>query len=170
MVSVAHAQEEERVTQEEFACELIQTMKLSGVLPLASLASDCADALERLGISPMAGWNNKAYLGKEDYQVILAKAYGKEARLHEIAQKVEQNNISVINEKWKEVHEELGKWIALEDLLNNKNYFPNGLPKSPYGHAYQDDDGDHKVEAPFNPTVGLMKIRQALSVYDQNLP
>src|SRR3989338_9378125 len=69
----------ERLTQEEFAVELVKNLKLEGVLPTAALPGDCVNLLERLGVAPLTGWKNKSFLSREDYLVIIAKTQGKEA-------------------------------------------------------------------------------------------
>lgn len=156
---------EERITQEEFAVELVKSMKLEGSLPLAALASDCIDLLQRLGVSPLEGWQPKNYLTKEDYLVLLGKAHGKEDKVHELGEMVELENVRVINEKWQESYQQLGRWLTIEELLNSDTYFPDGPPKSPYGNTYQDEDGDHKVDETYLPAVGLMKLRKRITSY-----
>lgn len=153
----------ERLTQEEFAVELVKGMHLENSLPTAALAGDCVDLLERIGISPLGGWDNKALLAQEDYLVVMAKAHGKESMLHKRAMAVEEKNIDVINKKWQESYEKTGRWPSLPELLADKNYFPEGAPESPYGLAYQDRNNDHKVDRHFLPVTSLLKLRENLS-------
>ncbi|MFH1359450.1 MAG: hypothetical protein ABIJ41_00240 [Candidatus Omnitrophota bacterium] len=164
IVSSVLAQEaSERLTQEEFACEMIKTMNLDSRLPLAALPGDCVDVLEGFGIAPMTGWDNKAYLSQEDYLVILSKAEGKEAMLYKTANAVEKKNAEVINQKWQESYQKTKKWMSLSELMEDKNYFPKGAPKSPFGVRYRDRNNDHKVDEPFLPIVGLIEMRELLS-------
>ena len=153
----------ERLIQEEFAVELVKMMHLDHLLPTAALASDCVSLLERIGISPMQGWKNKALLTQEEYLVVLAKTYGREGILHKRAVAVEEKNIEVINTHWQSSYDKNGRWVLLAELLSDKEYFPQGPPKSPYGHGYKDDNNDHKVDRKFLPTVGLMKLRDFIS-------
>lgn len=169
LISAAHAFaqsfEDKQITQEEFACELVRTMNLQSWLPLSALPRDCLSVLEQFGISPIKGWDNNAYLTKEDYLVILSKAHGKEILLYETADSIEKKNIALINSKWQQAYEKEGSWPSLESLLNNSVYFPNGTPKSPYGHSYEDANNDHLVDQRFLPFLSLMELRKALSYY-----
>ncbi len=157
--------QEQKIIQEQFACELVRGMHLEGWLPLSALPRDCISVLEQFGISPMQGWNNTAYLTKEDYLVILSKAHGKEIPLYETAEAIEKKNIALINQRWQEAYNKEGRWLSLEELFQNKTYFPNGVPKSPYGHAYEDSNHDHHVDVKFSPFLGLMQLRKFLSSY-----
>lgn len=159
----AEDQDVQVLTQEQFAVELVKMINLEGSLPTAALPSDCVDFLERIGISPLGGWNNKAVLSQEEYLVILAKAQGKEVVLHERALSVENKNIEVINKKWQEAFDKTGAWPSLSDLLMNKDYFPDGPLKSPYGLKYQDKNNDHKVDQGGFPVVGLIRFRESFS-------
>lgn len=150
----------ERLTQEEFAVELVKSMKLQSALPTAALASDCVDILERIGIAPLNGWKNKELITEEEYMVVMAKAHGKEAMLHDRAVAIEQKNIEVIDKKWQESYDKNGHWVSLNELLNDKNYFPEGPIKSPYGLAYEDKNGDHKVDAHTLTVADLIKLRE----------
>lgn len=169
--SWCHAQEElgERITQEEFAVELIKNMRMHGWLPTSALAGDCVEVLKRLGISPLKGWDNKALLEQEDYLVILAKLNGKERMVHKRAVAVEEKNTEAINKKWQESYDATGKWVPLDELLKDTRYFPNGPPESPYGLEYQDQNGDHKVDKHFLPAVGLMKLGEIFAAYNYEL-
>src|SRR3989338_6830478 len=153
----------ERLTQEEFAVELVNMMHVQHLLPMAALGSDCVSLLERIGISPMQGWNNKALLTQEEYLVVLAKTYGRGSVLHKRAAAVEEKNMEIINQHWQASNDKTGRWVSLAELLNDKEYFPQGAPKSPYGHEYKDGNSDHKVDRKFLPTVGLMKLRDFIS-------
>ena len=86
---------DKRLTQEEFAVELVKSMGLVGWLPVAALPSDCVVLLENIGIAPLTGWDHHALLSEEDYMVILAMAHGKEQSLHEKAEAVEKKNSEV---------------------------------------------------------------------------
>lgn len=154
---------EERLTQEEFAVEVVKNLRLEGILPTAALARDCIDLLERIGIAPLGGWDSKSDLTQEDYLVVIAKAHGKETMLHQRAMAVEEKNIAVINQKWQEAYEKTGNWIPLQELLGDKNYFPEGPLSSPYKLEYEDRNGDHKVDSHFLPIVSLMKLRELLT-------
>ena len=161
------AQEEqvpqEPLTHEEFAIELVKNLHLEGQLPTAALAGDCIDLLERIGIAPLSGWEPKANLSEEDYLVVIAKAHGKEDLLHKRAMAVEEKNIDVINKKWQESYDNTGRWVSLDELLADKNYFPDGALQSPYKLEYEDRNNDHKVDPHFLPIVSLMKLREILS-------
>jgi len=154
---------EETLTQEQFAVEIVRNMNLEGALPTAALPSDCVDMLERMGISPLNGWNNKALLAQEDYLVVLTKAHGRETLLHERAMAVEKKNVEIIDRKWQESYEKTGRWVSLDDLLHDKNYFPDGALKSPYDLKYEDKNGDHKVDLHRVPVVGLIRFRELFS-------
>ena len=159
----ATQEEGELLTQEEFAVELVKSMRLDAWLPTAALPRDCVDLLETIGIAPLRGWRNKELLEQEDYLVVLAKAHGKEGMLHERAYAVENKNIEIINAKWQEAKQKTGKWPSLENLLNDKTYFPDGAPQSPYGLIYQDVNNDKKVDAHLLSVVHLIRLRAAFS-------
>ncbi|RKY03496.1 hypothetical protein DRP77_06000 [Candidatus Poribacteria bacterium] len=55
-------------------------------------------------------------------------------------------NIALINTVWELDYIKNGEWRDLDDLLNDKNYFPDGPPKCPFGDPYEDKDGDHRVD------------------------
>ncbi len=155
--------ESQPLTQEEFAVEVVKLLKLEYLLPTAALAADCVTLLEQLGISPLAGWKPKALLTREDYLVIVGKVQGKEGLVHQRAVEVEQKNIEIINHKWQQAYEQSGEWIPLAALLNDKNYFPEGVPQSPYGLTYRDENNDHKADAFVSPIVKLIQLRENLS-------
>ena len=90
--------------------------------------------------------------------------------VHEHAVSVEDKIIEEINRMWQESYEREGKWLSLNELLADKNYFPDGPPQGPYGHRYKDTDGDHKVDPPFIPVAGLIKMRKLISGYEEILP
>lgn len=148
---------EERLTQEQFAVELVKAIKLDGSLPVAPLAGDCVKLLESIGISPFGGWKNKEFLKQEDYLVILAKVHGKEGLVFEKAAEVEERNIKVINQKWQDSYGKTGQWTTLSELLNDKAYFPEGAPVSPYKLKYEDKNGDHQVDPHFYPAAFFVK-------------
>ena len=153
----------ERLTQEQFACETIKILKLEYRLPAAPLAKDCVNLLENLGISPLKGWDPKAFLSKEDYLVLVGKTQGKEGVIHKRAIEVDKINIEIINRKWKEAYEKEGKWLELADLLKNETYFPKGAPQSPYGRPYKDADHDHQVDFYYSPMAAMIDLRDVLS-------
>ena len=155
---------EERLTQEQFAVELVKIMKLEYRLPPAALPRDSVNLLNRFGISPLSGWRNKDFLNQENYLVIIGKAQGKERLVHKRALDIEHKNIDVINQKWQESYEATKTWMPLQALLNDRTYFPNGAPKSPYGTAYADVNGDHKVDPYFSPIASLEKLRESLTL------
>lgn len=157
------ALEDRPLTQEEFAVELVDIMQLNELLPPAALPGDYTHLLDRLGVAPLNGWDNKAFLTREDYLVIIGKAQGKESLVHQRAVAIEQKNIETINRKWQQAYDETGSWPTLQELLNNPTYFPNGAPKSPYGLTYKDVNGNHKVDPAFLPAAGLIELREFLS-------
>ncbi|MFA5060583.1 MAG: hypothetical protein WC676_08155 [Candidatus Omnitrophota bacterium] len=162
--ALAQDQEEpQRLTQEEFAVELVRQMRMDQLLPTAALPSDCVELLDRIGIAPLKGWNHKAFLTREEYLVIMAKAHGREGIVHEKAVSVEEKNREVINVKWQEAQQKSGQWLSLDELLNNREYFPQGAPKSPYGVKYKDANGDHKVDPLFLPIADLIKMTEIFS-------
>ncbi|MBM3251987.1 MAG: hypothetical protein FJZ11_04310 [Candidatus Omnitrophica bacterium] len=142
------AQEDKAVTQEQFAVELVKNMNLQDQLPVAALPSDCVALLESIGISPLNGWNRKALLTEDDYTVIIAKAVGKENLVDQKAALVCHKRIEIIDERWQE-----NPNLTLEELLHNKDIFPNGSPQCPYGLKYQDKNNDHKVDQHYHPVV-----------------
>jgi len=123
---------------------------------LAATPWDCARLLEDLGISPLEGWDINKALNEDDYTVLIAKAFGKEKVVHTKAVEVCQKNIKIINQRWQEAEKE-NKGILLEELLNNKDYFPAGPPKCPYGVRYQDKDNDHTVDVHYHPAKNLSR-------------
>ena len=108
--------QEQRLTQEEFACETVEIMKIEYLLPVAALASDCVDVLEDLGISPLKGWRRKEFLSREDYFVLVGKAQGKEGLVHKRAYDVEIKNIEFIDKKWQV--KSFGYEILLRQRIN----------------------------------------------------
>jgi hypothetical protein len=155
--------EDQPLTQEEFATELVDIMQLEELLPVAALPSDYTHLLDRLGVAPLNGWDNKAFLTREDYLVIIGKAQGKEGVVHRRAVAIEQKNIDAINQKWQQAYDQTGSWPSLSELLNNPAYFPHGAPKSPYGITYKDVNGNHQVDPIFLPAADLMELREFLS-------
>ena len=147
----------ERLTQEQFAVELVKAVKLSSFLPTAALPSDCVSFLERLGIAPFGGWKNKALMTQEDYLVVMAKIHGKEGLVFEKAALVEEKNIAIINQKWQEAYDKSGRWMPLVELLRDKTYFPQGALESPYKLSYEDKNNDHKVDPHFYPAAFFVK-------------
>src|SRR3989338_10820322 len=85
----------ERLTQEQFAVELVKAVKLDSSLPMAALPSDCVKFLERLGVTPFGGWKDKALMTQEDYLVVMAKVHGKEGLVFEKAAEVEEKNLRI---------------------------------------------------------------------------
>ena len=156
-------EEGKKVTQEEFAVEMVKVLDIEDLLPTAALANDCVDLLNSLGIAPLKGWHPKEFLNQEDYLVIVGKAQGKEGVVHKRATEIEEKNIEIINQKWREAYEAEDQWIPLSKLLKDKKYFPNGAPKSPYGITYKDANGDHRVDHFLAPVAKLQQIRQAFS-------
>lgn len=154
---------DDRLTQEAFAVELVKIMDLEDRLPVSSLPRDSVNLLDGLGISPLDGWMPKEFLNQEDYLVLIGKAQGKEGLVHKRAIQVERKNMDLINEKWKSAYEATKVWPSLEQLLNDKEYFPNGAPQSPYGIKYADRNRDHKVDPYFSPLADLSKIREFLT-------
>ena len=157
---------QERLTQEQFACETVKILHLEHRLPVAALPKDCVDLLESMGISPLSGWDPKAYLTREGYLVLIGKAQGKEGVIHRRAIEVEQKNTELINRKWKEAHDKTGQWPSLDQLLSDPVYFPKGAPKSPYGRKYRDADNDHQVDFYYSPMATLIEFREAISSQD----
>ena len=90
--------------------------------------------------------------------------------MHRRAAEVEEKIIEEINKRWQESYQREGRWLSLDELLTDKKYFPDGPPQGPYRHKYKDTDGNHKVDHPFTPIVGLMKLRRLISGYDELLP
>ncbi len=153
----------ERLTQEEFCLEVLKNMNMEGWLQTAALGSDCISLLERLGVAPLTGWDNKAFLSQEDYLVVMAKLRGKEEMVHRRAIQVEEKNREVINNKWNDAYKKEGRWMVLTELLSDKNYFPEGPPKSPYGLVYQDEDNNHQVDKGTPLVWPIIKMRQDLT-------
>jgi Tfp pilus assembly protein FimT len=58
------------------------------------------------------------------------------------------NNIDIINTQWEAKRLETGDYGSLNKLLNDTDYFPDGAPESPFGQAYKDKNGDHRVDVP----------------------
>ena len=138
----------ETLTQGQFAVKLVKSMKLYDRLPIAALPSDCVALLENMGISPLKGWDRKALLTEEDYTVIIAKAIGKENVVHTKAAEVCHRTIDVIDEAWQKYPA-----LSLEELLSDKEIFPEGPPQCPYGLKYEDKDDNHKVDQHYHPRV-----------------
>ena len=155
--------EENPLTQEQFAVELVKLLKIENLLPLAALPSDCVNLLESYAISPLKGWDNKSLLKQEDYLVLVGIVQGKEQMIHQRAVQAEEANIEIINKQWEKAQVDSGRWLSLNELLNSKEYFPNGAPQSPYGVKYSDKNNDHKVDAFQIPVAKLVDIRQFLA-------
>ena len=154
----------ERLTQEEFCVEVLKNMKMEGWLPTAALGSDCISLLERLGVAPLTGWNNKAFLSQEDYLVVMAELRGKEEIAHRRAVQVEARNKEVINSHWSDAYKKEGRWMTLTELLSDKNYFPEGSPQSPYGFIYRDEDNNHRVDEHTPFVWHVIRLRQKLAL------
>jgi len=151
------------LTEEQFAVELVKILELEHLLPQAALEVDNVHLLERIGVSPLKGWHPKSKLKKEDYLVIIGKIQGKERLIHKRALEVEEANIAMINRAWQNAYDREGTWPSLASLLSNQEYFPNGVPKSPYGTKYIDKDNNHTVDPLFSPIVNLLKLRESIT-------
>ncbi len=84
----ASAAEWPQVRQGEYARSVVKALKLEAELPLANNEKDCIALLESYGISPLKGWDNQAFLSKDDYISVVLKIRGEEKYLHEVAQKM----------------------------------------------------------------------------------
>ena len=155
--------DENPLTQEQFAVELVKLLKIENLLPPAALPGDCAGLLGSFGIAPLKGWDNKSLLKQEDYLVLIGIVQGKEQMLHQRAVEAEEANIAILNKQWEKAKEDSGRWLSLDELLNSKEYFPNGAPQSPYGIKYSDRNNDHKIDAFQIPVAKLVDIRQFLA-------
>ena len=156
--SVLYAQgEDEKLTQEQFAVILVNNMQLRSYLSIAPLPSDSISLLEGLGISPLKGWERKEYLTEEDYMVVMGKAKGKEEIIHREATEICQQNIELINRKWKAYFKKYKVWPTLKALLNNTEFFPEGPPLCPYGLRYKDKNNDKAVDIHYHPISNLTR-------------
>lgn len=150
-----------RITQEEFALELVKGIRVENYLPTSALKSDCVDLLERFGIAPLKGWKNKEFLTQEDYLVVMGKMRGKEGLINQRAIAVERKNHEIINQKWREAFQKRANWPSLNELLSDKEFFPDGPPQSPYGLKYEDRNSDHVLDEPFLPVAILIKLHDS---------
>ena len=140
--------QEEPMTQEQLAVQLVKNMKLQDQLPVAALPKDCVALLESLGISPLKGWDPKAPLSQDDYTVIIAKAVGREDIVHKKAAEICQAGRNIINAQWQKRPN-----VPLEELLGDRSVFPNGPPECPYNIKYVDKDKNGEVDPVYPPTV-----------------
>ena len=142
-----YSQEEEfeKITEGEFAVRLVKMMRLERSLPPAPLQADYVDLLERVGISPLRGWDQDRLLTRDNYAIIIAMAAGKEKLVWEKSQEVCDHNVEAINSRW-ELKRDLDKrpTVTLEEVLEDKIYFPEGSPQCPYGRPYRAVDGKVK--------------------------
>jgi len=56
-------------------------------------------------------------------------------------------NIANINSQWETKYVATGAYGTLAVLLADTAYFPDAAPTCPFGTAYADADGDHRVDA-----------------------
>ena len=138
--------EESQITEGEFAVEIVAVMKLKRLLPPAATQEDCITLLEGLGVSPLMGWDPERILTDENRLVIINIAAGRENLVKERAREDCDNNVSLINTQWQLKYDLEKKWGTLEELLEDRVYFPEGPPVCLYGKKYISKDGEHKVE------------------------
>lgn len=160
-IDAAFAQQE-KMLEKEFAVELVKEMKFDSLLPVAPNAMDCVALLENLGISPLGGWKPNDYLSTDAYTVIIAKALGKESIVYKEAARVNQNNIDVVNKRWQDAYRKYGRWLSLDELLQDTSIFPQGIVRSPFGFKYTDKNNDHQVDPQYPPTSFLARLRMVL--------
>jgi prepilin-type N-terminal cleavage/methylation domain-containing protein len=55
-------------------------------------------------------------------------------------------NVANINAQWEMKAVKTGSYGALDALLKDTDYFPEGAPTCPFGTAYADSDSNNRVE------------------------
>ncbi len=125
-----------RIKQGKFARQLIYSLELEKSLPITASEEDAIKLLNRLGISPLKGWDRFAPLTEDDYTVVIGKAIGKEYLVHEKAQDVCDEVAKLINVEWDLHKAKHGRYPMLEKLIRNKSIFPD-KPVCPYGDSYE---------------------------------
>lgn len=134
------------MTQGEFAVQLVRGLNLQSHLPAAPLMKDYAEVLERIGISPLDGWNVRAALREEDEIVIFSKLSGKERSLYGHGVEFCARTVDRINSSWKEQYSMDGRWSSLDEILADQRFFQQAMPRCPFGDPYRLSRGDHAVK------------------------
>lgn len=61
--------------------------------------------------------------------------------------KIDTANRAFIDMQWESKRIAEGSYGSLGDLLSDTEYFPDGPPACPFGSAYADANGDHRVDS-----------------------
>lgn len=162
----------EYITQGNFAILLVRAMGMEGLFRAGAgaLPQEYINLLEKLGISPLEGFQADKTLTKGELATILVKALGKEG---EIFFRMRQcnRNLLVIMSAWASQNEEDGYWMNLEELLRDQRFFPDGPPICPWGYKYMPLDKDHIVDVHIhNDAVAYMALLAEEKIMELALP
>ena len=138
-------EESKDVTQGGLAVILTRCMGLESELPKAPIQDDYIKTLDKNGIRPLGGWDQKKLLTNGDFAVILVHALGLDNKLVS-AEEAYDRGREYIEKMWKIQYEQDGYRKSLENLLEDKRFFPKGPPESPFGYKYVDKDGDYAID------------------------
>ena len=138
--------ESKNITQGELAVILVHSIGLESELPTAPILGDYIKLLEKNGIRPLGGWVRNKMVTNGDFAVVLACAMGIDMRLISPQEICEVTIREHIQKMWEVQYRRDGYRENLEDLLQDRRFFPDGPPKSPYGYPYVDKDGDYIVD------------------------
>ena len=127
-----------KITEGEFAADLVQQFGLQDMLPAAAGTDDYIAVLERLGASPLPGWDSGRILAQENYLVIMAKLGGQEKTVFELANKYCKENVDLINQAG-------GVSAATQYTC-------------PWHNAYRDRNHDGKVDYHHHRSIGFLPV------------
>jgi len=134
-----------KVRQGRFAQFLVRNLGLVYLLPLSASELDCTRLLNRIGISPLKGWDRQAPLTHDDYVVVMGKIGGREKDVHNVSQEVCDRIVKIINLEWGIYYTKHNQYPVLETFLKDNKVFPNNKPICPYGVPYILGEGQPQI-------------------------
>ncbi len=144
-ITVDFINESKSITQGDLAIILVRSAGLESELPTAPIKENYITLLDSKGIRPLTGWDRNRMLTTGDFAAILVHALGLDIKLVS-AQEACDRAIEHIQNVWELQYRLDGYRKNLDDLLQDKRFFPRGPPESPLGHKYVDRDKNYAVD------------------------
>jgi len=126
-----------KIRQGTFARQLVRSLGWQYRLPLTATEQQCMNLLDRLGISPLKGWDRFAPLTEDDYAVVMGLAQGEEHLVHSKAQEVCDRIVKDLNVQWALHFAQNRRYPILEKLITEKSAFDKERYSCPYGHPFK---------------------------------
>ncbi len=144
-ITVDFIDESKGITQGDLAIIIVRSAGLESELPIAPVKDDYITLLNSKGIRPLTGWDKNRMVVTGDFAAILVHALGLDIKLVS-AQEACDRAIENINKMWELQSRLDGYRKNLDDLLQDRRFFPKGPPESPLGHKYVDRDKNYAVD------------------------